>query len=129
MLLGGDPAGDGRPMLLQGARPHEQPDVAAGYGLLHDVIRWRAEAFGGIEPLLRRRDVVAGTRKQVGRAGNVVKIELAAQANEFTFASLFSLKNCVITCRYHRPGRSIGFSCRLSNASRFARYTGSSMCS
>ena len=81
--LCGNPAGDGRPLLFQRVRAHEEPDVAAGYRLLHDLIARCAEVLGGTEHLRRCRDVVGRAREQVGRAGDVVKIEPAAQADEF----------------------------------------------
>ena len=69
-------------MLLQRARAHEQADMAARHGLLHDAVLRRAEIFRGVKDLLRRRDVVVCAGQQIGRAGDVVQIELAAQPDE-----------------------------------------------
>jgi hypothetical protein len=57
-LLGDYPSRNPRPVLLQSARAHEKPDVAARNRLLHDGILRCPKIFGGIENLLRRRDVI-----------------------------------------------------------------------
>src|SRR5450830_1217457 len=70
-------------MLFQGARSHEQPDMAARHRLLNDAVLWRSEIFGGIKDLLRRRDVIVCTRQQIGGTSNIVEIKLPAQPDEF----------------------------------------------
>src|SRR5487761_2092264 len=90
-----DPSGDLRPMISQRIRPHEQPDMAARHDLLNDTVLRRADKFGGIEDLLRRRNVVVRASEQISGAGDVVEIELAAEADEFAPGKAILLENLV----------------------------------
>ena len=81
-LAGGDPTGDPWPMLLQGVVSHEKSDMAAGHGFLNDQICRRPEKPCRGKGLFGRRDIVGGARYQIGWAGDIAQVELAAKANE-----------------------------------------------
>src|SRR5579864_4000857 len=82
-FIGGDPARDRWPILFEGTRTHEQPDMPSGNSLFHNAGFRCSEIFGGIKDLLCRRDVVIRPRQQIDGTLDVEEIERATQPDEF----------------------------------------------
>ena len=80
-------------MISQRIRSHEQPDMAARYGLLNDTVLCSPYIFCRIKDLFWRRDVIVRARQQIGGAGDIVQIELAAEAHEFALRKAILLED------------------------------------
>src|SRR5664280_760040 len=80
-------------MISQRIRTHEQPDMAARYGLLNDTVLCCTNIFCGIKNLLRRCNVIVCTRQQIGGTSDIVEIELAAEPHEFALGKAILLED------------------------------------
>jgi len=83
--------------------------MAARYGFLDDTVLCGADIFRGIEDLLRCRDVIVCARQQIGGQVILCRSSFRPRPMNSPLARRFSLKIWLITWRYQRPGRSIGF--------------------
>jgi hypothetical protein len=107
-------------MIPQRVRSHEQPDMAAWYGLLNDTILGGPDIFRSSKDLFRRRDVVFCARQQIGGTSDIVQIELPTEADEFApgkavlledLADHLEIGASVANARAARKARKIPMSC------------------